>query len=281
MKSIFTTAIFHFSFLVFNFSVHAAISEISVDLRLDQTEFVQGERLRCVVDIMNVSPDVVAYGYKEATDRFFIEVYRSHDGGQLEKISKGAFVSEFLLKPNEGQKLEAFLGDHYALGEPGRYHAKPVLVHGGMRYEGMSRVFDIVPGMKVASALQLFSNHDGLKREFELVSWRREGCEHLFLTARDLGTSDRRWRTIDLGAMMKITKPSISILKTGEIVVLHRFDSDSFVRSELWSVPQGIEYVGHELVRDPETAGSERVKELYEESGGVKTPERHWWEFWK
>lgn len=281
MKSIFTTAIFHFSFLVFNFSVLAATSEISVDLKLDQTEFVLGERMRCVVDIMNVSPKVVAYGYKDASDRFFIEVFRAGDGSQLEKTSKGAFVADFLLKPNEGQKLEAFLGDHYGLGYPGRYHAKPVLVHDGMRYEGQTRVFDVVPGMKVASALQLFSNHEELKREIELVSWRRQGSEHLFFTAKDLGEKERRWRTIDLGSMMKITKPSVSVLKTGEIIVLHRFDADNFVRSELWSVPQGIEYIQHELVRDPETAGSDRVKELYDESGGVKPVEKHWWEFWK
>lgn len=281
MKSIFTTAIFHFSFLVFNFSVFAATSEISVGLKLDQTEFVLGERMRCVVDIVNVSPKVIAYGHDIDADRFFIEVYRASDGSQLEKISKGAFVAEFLLKPNEGQKLEAYLGDHYGLGYPGRYHAKPVLVHDGTRYEGQVRVFDIVPGMKAASALQLFSNHEGLKREFELVTWRRQGSEHLFFTAKDVGKDERRWRTIDLGTVMKITKPSISILKTGEIIVLHRFDADNFVRSELWSVPQGIEFIQHELVRDPETAGSERVKELYQESGGIKPVEKSWWEFWK
>lgn len=278
-RTLMTAILVHCSLLLV--PCFAATSEISVDLRMDQTEFVLGERVRCVVDIMNVSPGIVAYGYKDSTDRFFIEVYRSHDGSQLEKISKGAFVADFLLKPNEGQKLEAFLGDHYGLGYLGRYHAKPVLVHDGMRYEGQARVFDVVPGMKAASALQLFSNHQGLKREFELVTWRRQGGEHLFLTANDLGEDARRWRTIDLGGVMKITKPSISILKTGELIVLHRLDSDNFVRSELWSVPQGIEYIGHELVRDPETAGSERVKELYDESGGVKPAERHWWEFWK
>lgn len=280
MRKLFITIILHSSFIILN-SLFAATSEITVDLKLDQTEFVLGERVRCVVDIMNVSPGIVAYGYRDATDRFFIEVFRAHDGSQLQRISKGAFVADFLLKPNEGQKLEAFLGDHYGLGYLGRYHARPVLVHDGIRYEGQLRVFDVVPGMKTASALQLFSNRQGLKREFELVTWRRHGGDHLFLTAKDIGEGDRRWRTIDLGAMMKITKPSISILKTGEIIVLHRFDSDSFVRSELWSVPQGIEYIGHELVRDPETAGSERVKELYDESGGVKPAERHWWEFWK
>ena len=263
------------------FNSLAATSEISVDLKLDHNDFVLGERVRGVVDIVNVSPDTIAVGYPGSEDRFSIEVYRAQDGGQLEKISKGAFVAEFLLKPNEGQKLEAFLADHYGLAHLGRYHVKPVLVHDGIRYEGQTRAFDIVPGMKAGSALQIFANRDGLKREFELMTWSRKGTEHLFLGAKDIGASERRWRTIDLGALMKITKPSVSILTNGEVIVLHRFDSDNFVRSELWSVPQGIEFIQHELVRDPETAGSARVRELYQESGGVKPPDRSWWEFWK
>lgn len=257
-----------------------AASEITIDLRLDFSETVLGERIRGIVDVVNVSPDTIAVGYKEATDRLFIEVYRSHDKSQLEKISKGPFVAEFLLKPNEGQKLETFLGDHYGLGHLGRYFAKPVLVHDGVRYEGQLRVFDIVPGMKIGSALQLFSNHDGLRREFELISWSRRGSDHLFLGTRDAGEDGRRWRTIDLGQMMKITKPSISILPNGEVIIIHRMDSDNFVRSELWSVPQGIECIRQELVKDPETAGSDRIRELYKESGGVKPLDRPWWKFW-
>lgn len=281
MRSMFGKGFLSLAIFAFNFVSFAETSEITVDIKLDQTEFVQGERIRAVVDIMNVSPEVIAYGYRDATDRFFVEIYRSGDGSQLPRLSKRAFVADFLLKPNEGQKLETYLGDHYGLDALGRYLAKPVLVHDGIRYEGQPRAFDIVPGMKSATAMQLFSNHEGLKRDIVLVTWRRQGTEHLFLTAQDLGANERRWRTIDLGPVMKITKPSISILKTGEIIVLHRFDSDHFVRSELWSVPQGVEFIGHELVRDPDTAGSERVKELYEESGGVKPVEKSWWEFWK
>lgn len=282
---ILTSLLFIFSFFTFtfvsSFASFAATSEITVDLKLDQPEFVLGERVRGVVDIVNVSPDTLVHCRTNVLDRFFIEVYRANDRSQLEKTSKGQFIADFLLKPNEGQKLETFLGDHYGLGYIGRYLAKPVLVHDGIRYEGQSRAFDIVPGMKSTSALQLFSNHGGLKREFELLTWSRKGTEHLFLAAKDLGESEHRWRTIDLGSMMKITKPSVSILPTGEVIILHRFDSDNFVRSEFWSIPQAIEFVQHELVRDPEIAGSARVRELYQESGGVKPPERSWWQFWK
>ena len=142
------------------------------------------------------------------------------------------------------------------------------------------RAFDVVPGMRMSGALQMFSNHDGLRREFELVTWNRGGASHLFLTAKDGGTSTRAWQTIDLGDMMKVTRPTISVMPSGEVVVLHRLDPDNFMRSEFWSVPAGIEFNRRELVQDPETASSQRVREIYQESGGIKPKKNPWWKFW-
>ena len=272
-----------FALLVAGFAPFAAFSaetsEINVTLRLDFGDNVVGERIRGVVDVVNLSPGVVDVGRTDSPDRFFIEVFRA-DRSQLQKISDSPQVSPFSLKSNEGQKLETFLADHYGLRSPGRYLAKPVLVHGGVRFEGQIRAFDVVPGMRIGGALQMFSNHEGLRREFDLLTWSRGGREHLFLAAKDSGTSDRKWMTIDLGELMKITKPTISIMPTGEVVVLHRVDPDNFIRSELWSVPDGIEFHRRELVQDPETAGTNRIRELYRGSGGVKPKERSWWKFW-
>lgn len=258
----------------------ATTSEITVNLKMDNLDYIVGERVRGVIDVVNVSPDTVSIGYPESSDRLFIELFRAKSREQVEEVTDTPFVSEFELKPNEGQKLETFLSDHYALKQATRYLAKPVLVHDGMRYEGQMRAFDMVPGMRVANALQMFSNHDGLSREFNLVYWSRKGHEHLFLQANDLGISTRQWHTVDLGELMKITKPTISVMPNGEVIVLHRLDSDNFIRSEFWSVPQGIEFHRRELLQDPETAGSARVRELYEESGGVKPKEHPWWKFW-
>ncbi len=259
--------------------VFGATSEISVNLKLDDIDFVVGERIRGVIEVINVSPGRVMVSGKDF-DRLFVEVFRSSDYSQLERTSDRPFVADFHLDPNEGMKLETFVSDHYGLRHPGRYQARPVLVHGGMRYEGQPRAFDVVPGMFVQSATQLFSNHEGLRREFSLVTWSRKGYEHLFLIANDQGSSERRWNTTDLGMLMKTTKPTVSVIPTGEVVVLHRFDPDNFVRSEFWSVPDGLEFHRRELVQDPETAGTNRVRELYEQSGGITPKENPWWKFW-
>lgn len=273
----------------------AAQSEIKVDLRLDASDFVVGERIRGVVDIVNSSPDRIAVGVSrvfsgagenrqvkevvDGQDRLFVEVSRSSDRSALTRLGSRPFVSSFYIDSGEGQKLETFLGDHYALREPSRYMAKPVLVHDGVRYEGQPRVFDVVEGVKVGGAMQMFANSRGLRREFDIVYWSRGGSEHLFLRAQDGGTSTKMWETRDLGAILRIDKPTVSVLQTGEVVVLHRLNRDQFVRSEFWSLPKALEFRKREAVADPDTAGTTRVRELYRD-GGVKPKENPWWKFW-
>ena len=260
-------------------TAQAETSEIRVDLKLDGSDFVSGERIRGVVNIVNPSPTKISVGYSNSKDRFFVEVFRASDMTQLSKVSKHSFVARFSVGSSEGQKLETFLGDHYALREPSRYLAKPVLVHGGMRYEGTLRAFDVVDGIRITGAMQMFKGRAGLQREFSLVYWSRNHSEHLFLTAKDGGTSDRPWETRDLGPLLRIDKPSISIMPKGEVVILHRLNQDQFVRTEFWSLPDALEFRIREAVGDPETAGTARVRELYKE-GGIKPKENPWWKFW-
>lgn len=260
----------------------AATSEITVDMKLDESDYVAGERVRAIVTIKNFSPDKISVGFPASKDRFFIEVYRSHNMSELTRMRDMPFVAKFRLDSNEGQRLETFLADHFALGECCRYLARPVLVHNRTRYEGQYRAFDVVPGMDAGSALQMFDPKcaDGLSREFKLVHWARKGREHLFLTAEDKGTRTGKWLTYDIGAIMNITKPTISILPTGEVVVIHRTGPDHFIRSEFWSLPNALELRTRQIVQDPEVAGQSSIQQLYESKGGVKPVDRPWWKFW-
>jgi len=254
-------------------------SEIRVELKLGGDDFVSGERIRGVVDIANSSPEKVSVGYSNSRDSFFVEVFRASDMSQLTRTSRHPFVAQFRVESSEGQKLETFLGDHYALLEPSRYLAKPVLVHNGVRYEGTVRAFDVVEGIRLTGSMQMFARQSGLQREFSVVYWSRNHSEHLFLKAKDDGPRGKVWETRDLGPILRIDTPSISILPSGEVIVLHRLNQDQFIRSEFWSLPKDMEFRGRETVRDPETAGTARVRELYKE-GGIKPKQNPWYKFW-
>lgn len=257
-------------------------SEISVDLKLDNTVYVTGERIRGLIDVANATPDRVLAGTTNATDLLFVEVFKASDMRQLDKVTKKAFTAPVDLASGEGQKFETFLGDHFGVREPSRYLARPVLVHRGARYEGMLRAFDVVPGLACGGALQMFSNRPGLKRRFSLVYWQRGRLEHLFVKAEDVegATGGMRWCTFDLGPILRITAPIVSVMPNGEVVVVHRSGQDQYLRTVIWSMPAMVELRTRESVLDPETAGAERVKELYRQRGGVEAKKNPWWKFW-
>ena len=258
----------------------ATPSEITVTLKLDHDVFVEGERIRGVVDVANSSADVIDCSTNTSPDRLIVELYRASDRYQYEKGGKISFTAGFKLLSGEGQKLETFLADHFPFNQATRYFARAVLVHAGTRYESRLCTFDVVPGMKCGNALQMFTERDDLKRVFELVHWHRDRMEHLFLKARDEGASKREWATTDLGPFLRVTAPKLSVLPTGEVVVLHRMTQDAFVRSEFWSLPDVFEFHMHEKMLDPDVAGAARVRELYKDAGGVEPVKKAWWKFW-
>ena len=258
----------------------AAPSEITVRLQMASDQYVEGERIRAVVDIANASADVVDCRSEKSKDHLVLELYRTSDKYQFEKASDVPFTAGFALLSGEGQKLETVLGDHVPFHKCPHYQARAVLVHDGVRFESTFKTFSIVPGMKCGGALQLFEGRDGLKREFELVHWDRGREEHLFLKARDSGSLPRRWATADLGPVLRVTPPRLSVLPSGEVIVLHRATQDAFIRSEFWSIPGAFEFNLHEVMMDPEVAGAQRVREVYKESGGVEPIKKAWWKFW-
>lgn len=260
-----------------------SLSEISVDVKFDVHLYVSGERIRGVVDVKNMSPDRISVGYPDSRDKLVVEVFRSNDGVQLDRLDNSRpFVSPFSLASNEGQKLEMFLGDNYDLKEPRNYRARVVLVHDGYRYEGQYHTFTVVPGIQIVSAKQVFAREKNKSRHFDVLREMRNGVSHIFLSAFDKWEDGRieTLGTTDLGAMLRTTKPTISILDGGEVIIIHRNGADSFVRSEFWSMPGLLHLRSRISVGDPATAGQARVRELYKREGGVKPIERPWWKFW-
>ncbi len=255
-------------------------SEITIKVKLACNRFIVGERIRAVVDVANASADTISAGYKNSKDRLILELYRAQGMEQFDKKTDKPFVAPFILYSGEGQKLETFISDYFSVGRQTRYLIRAVLIHDGIRYESSFRSFDIVPGITCGTALQMFSSRTGLNRDFELVHWERDQVEHLFLKVRDSGVKERRWNTTDLGPFLRVSDPKLSVLKTGEIIVLHRTTQTAFIRSVFWSLPDAFEFHEQEVMTDPDFVGTERVKEIYREAGSVEPVKKAWWKFW-
>jgi len=264
------------------FTAAAAPSPSLIAVRLDMRSdvFVAGEGYAAFINVDNSTPDTIDVGRPESPDRIFVELFRASDKMQYQRTSDRPFVVSFSLNSGEGLRLETVLADHYAFPDTTRYFARAVLVHAGTRYESSMKSFDVVPGLYDGGAVQMFKERPGLKREYELVHWVRGQVEHLFLKAKDSGTENRFWRTSDLGPILRVTRPKISVLPSGEVIVLHRATQSAFIRSEFWSLPEAFEFHEHEVMSDPDTVGAERMKEIYRESGGSEPVKKAWWKFW-
>ena len=256
------------------------LSELTVRLDLQKGDYIEGERIKAVVDVANASADPIDARGPTAPDRLILELFRASDRHQFEKTSDKPYVEPFALLSGEGQLLDVYFAEHFPIVESTRYYARAVLIPKRTRYESALKSFNVVPGLRCGGAVQMFSNKEGLRREFELVHWGREQVEHLFLKAKDTGTSTRSWTTTDLGPFISMTRPKVSVLPSGEVVTLHRTTQDAFIRTEFWSLPDVFEFNLHELMMDPDVAGAARVKELYKESGGVEPVKKAWWKFW-
>lgn len=253
-----------------------------IDVRISMLSdvFVEGEGYTAFINVDNSSADEIDVGRASSPDLLFVELFRASDKKQYERTQDRPFVISFSLKSGEGLRLETTLADHFAFPDTTRYFARAVLVHAGTRFESSLKSFDVVPGMRCGGAVQMFKEKPGLKRQYELAYWVRNKVEHLFLKAKDSGTTNSVWRTSDLGPILRMTQPKISVLTSGEVIVLHRATQSAFIRSEFWSLPEAFEFHEHEIMADPDTVGAERVKELYKESGGAEPVKKAWWKFW-
>jgi len=258
-----------------------APSEITVKLAPSTSVYIVGERIDVTIDVANASADRIEVGGVSAPDRLTVEVFRASDRMQFDRLSNRPFVRPFVLEGGEGQVFATHLDDYFAFAEETRYLLRAVVVHAGIRFESAFKSIDIVPGIPSGGAMQMFASVPGLKRTFELVHWSRARSEHLFIKAKD--STGRRWTSKDLGPVLRVTPPKISVMPSGEVIVLHRKDQDNFVRSVFWSLPAAFEFHEHDMMSDPETAGAERVKALYREAGGLKpaqTDKKAWWKIW-
>ena len=255
---------------------------VNVVLRMTNSEYLMGERVRAEVEIRNGSTSPIIVGARDSTDFVLLELFRNDAKHSIERFSEASVTSPFVLKSGEAQTFEVFFDRNFRFEKEGRYLGRVVVVHDGLRYEGTLRAFSLVPGIRLSGALQMFSNRPGLRREFELLYWNRRRHEHLFLRATDRSESGavRVWVTSDLGTLIRVTPPKISIRDGGEVTVLHRATQDEFIRSDFWSLPDAFEFQEHARMVDPDVAGSERVKSLYEESSGVEPVKKAWWKFW-
>ena len=261
-------------------AVAARGQQFDVKLTLAYSVFVIGEPVVVQVDLLNATRDQVDVGAPGSTSVLLVEITKGGAINELPPYREDPVVAPFTLKPGETAQRRLALDKWFSLEQEGKYMARVVLVHRGMRYESVKKSFDVVPGMSLGGGVQMFVNHDQLKRQFKLVFWHRNQEDRLFLRIED-DPGERIWDSIDLGTLMRATPPKLDISPEGEVTVIHQATQDVFLRTMLWSLPDAVEVIERNSLVDPEISASQRVNALYGEGADERKDEKKpWWKFW-
>lgn len=262
-------------------AVSAAAQQIDVSMTLAYNAYVMGEPVLVQLEALNATRDLLEVGAAGSRDVMLVEVSRAGQLGELKAFNAEPITGSVQLKPGQTMQHKVELDKWFPLVQEGKYLVRFVLVHNGIRYESPKKSFDIVPGLPLKDAVQMFVTKQNLKRLFKLVYWHRNQTDRLFLRIED-DPGSRVWDSIDLGTMMRMTPPKIDISPEGEVTVVHRSTQDAFIRTVLWSLPNSVEVVERNNLLDPEISASQRVKSLYGEMAGEgeKEEKKSWWKFW-
>jgi hypothetical protein len=254
--------------------------QVDMKLQLAYTAFVIGEPVLVQVDVQNDTSDVIR-SEPGSLDKLFFEV--SQPGSpydDLQPINTQPVGGKFEIPAGEPLTTKVELDKWFPLLKEGKYMARAVLLHKGVRYESQKKSFDIVPGIALVDGVQMFVKPKDMKRSFRLVYWHRNEVDRLFLRAVD-EPEGRVWDTVDLGNLMRSQPPKLDIAPDGQITIVQRATQDAFIRTLLWSLPESLEVVERNQLLDPEVSASQRAKSLYGEMAGEKKDEKKsWWHFW-
>jgi len=238
------------------------ITPLKLDFSLDTYDRVVGEAISCEIRMINQNTRPVYFGQPDQPETLRIEIRHALNREMAYSANNGLVISEpETLKPGGTLVHRVNLHTLYDLSKPAKYLVYVVAIAQGNHYETEPLLLNIVPGVAVKKATQMFASHPDLQRTFTLVGWQRNQLEQLFLRIEDT-PNGKIWETIPLGALLRLNAPRIDISPDGEVTVLHRGTQHLFQRTLIWSFPNEINLRRREQLRDPENAMAARMQEL-------------------
>ena len=262
-------------------SAGCAYAQMSVSLDLNQRVYIVGEAIRADLRVVNhaTTPFVVGPGGFRQNALFF-QIVDSHHEMLESAQAQVPMISELVLPGSETYRGAFELDEWYPLGRPGSYIVTAMVRRDDRRYDSVSRAIDIVPGLELKTAIQLFADRPDSQRKLSLVYFMRKQSEYLFLRITDT-PGDRTWSTLELGQLLRTTPPTIEVSADGIATILHRATRDVYLKTRVRSTVHGVELVGQEQIVDTHSADIIKAQQLQAmEDARKKKGSSHWyWPF--
>ena len=212
-----------------------APAQVTVELVLDQEQFLPGETLPVAVKITNRSGQPVHFGTDANWLTFSVE---SVDGFPVTKNSEVPVNGEFDLESSQMGTKHVDLQPHFGITKPGRYRVTATLrIHDwAKQITSPAKAFDIINGAR------LWEQDFGVPVAGSAVPQMRKYAmeeanylrEQLRLYVRVSDASETRvFKVVAIGPMVSFSQPEAQVDRASHLHLIYQSGAQSFTYAEI------------------------------------------------
>lgn len=213
--------------------VYPAPAQISVEVLLDQEQFLRDESMPIKVRVINRSGQTLKLGQDNHWLDFVVQDGRGH---VLSKLSEVPVTGEFTLESAEMATRLVDLMPHYEFGRPGRYQIAATVRIADWNREITSKLKNV----EVVRGAKLWEQEFGLPaatgapevRKYALQQANYRARLELYLRLTDASES-RVFGVLPLGPLVSFSRPEAQIDKNSDLHVLFQAGARTFVYTML------------------------------------------------
>lgn len=208
-------------------------AQVTVEVALEQEQFLVGEAMPVAVRITNLSGQTLRFGNRPDWLTFSIE---SRDGLIVVKNSEVPVLGEFTVESSKVATRRVDLGPHFALTRFGRYSVSATVQVGewGVQLTSKPTNFDVIRGSRLWS--QEFGVPTTGAAPNDLPEVRRYTLQQanylnsqirLYLRLTDASEA-KVFKVFPIGPMRSVSKPEPQLDKESNLHVLYQSDARSY-----------------------------------------------------
>jgi len=210
-----------------------ASAQVTVEILLDQQQFLPGESLPAAVRIVNRSGQTLHLGADPDWLTFAID---ASDGRVPNRQGDVPVQGEFTLENSKMATKHVDLGPYFALNQPGRYSVSATvrIPEGNRDVASPPKAFDVIEGSKIweekvgvpAPAGTTNSEPEVRRYILQQANYLR-GQIRLYLRITD-NFGSRTFRVFPIGPMVSFSRPEAKVDRLNNLHVLYQFGPRSF-----------------------------------------------------
>ena len=208
----------------------SASAQVTLDLRLDQNEFLPGESMPLAVKITNMSGQQLHFGAAPGWLTFNVE---SQDGFVVVKNSEVPVVEPFDLPSSQMATKHVNLQPYFQIGQPGRYKvtASMRVKEWGLTVNSTPIIFDVIHGGELWSqgfGVVMASNAAPAARKYTLIKANYLRQQLRLYVQVSNGDGDSVIKVAGLGPLVSFSLPEEEVDPVSRLHVLWQTGAQSF-----------------------------------------------------